>query len=100
MIVYPVLVIRYKTNPGSGYNSIFPPIPGKTLPNPVIFFYLGIVLWTRVTRVISFWTRFLGIVGGYPESKTIPRTFPITNKIPMLPPTAPNKCPMNIGSIL
>ena len=79
MIVYPVLIIRKKTNPGPGYKSIFPPIPGKTPPNPVIFF----LLWNRFmdsgTRVISFWTRILGFVGGYPESKTIPRTRPITS---------------------
>ena len=32
------------------------------------------------TRVISFWTRILGIVGGYPETKTIPRTRPINKR--------------------
>ena len=48
MIVYPVLIIRNKTNPGPGSGRIFPPILDKIAPNPVIFSYCGIVLWTRV----------------------------------------------------
>ena len=78
MIVYPDSLTKTKQIQDPGPGEYYLRFLKKHLRVQLFF-----LLWNRFmdsgTRVISFWTRIHGFVGGYPESKTIPRTRPITN---------------------